>query len=297
LKHSWTGGQYSVWRALLGLSLAPPLIGALDGWTFRLPVAALCFALAAGVRDRISALVLAAAWSVAHHGDLPWGSPGQWAVSALLLLHATTHGSPYGTLDARGRSDPGGSWILPRWNFGARRLLLTVAAGASLARMQIELPWALGVLLVVSAVDPGWIPPLSERGPTRVFYDGGCGLCHRLVRFLLAEDRTGLSFRFAPLSGATFAAALTLEERARCPDSVVAQSGQGKDLVRSRAILHLLARLGGLWRATGALAKLVPTPLLDRLYDGVARVRYRLFARPVSACPIVPAHLSRRFDP
>ena len=30
-------------------------------------------------------------------------------------------------------------------------------------------------------------------------------------------------------------------------------------------------------------------------YDGVARVRLRLFARPTTACPMVPPHLRDRF--
>ncbi|HZH02738.1 MAG TPA: DCC1-like thiol-disulfide oxidoreductase family protein [Myxococcaceae bacterium] len=33
-----------------------------------------------------------------------------------------------------------------------------------------------------------------------LFYDGGCGLCHRAVRFVLARDPAG-RFRFAPLGG------------------------------------------------------------------------------------------------
>ena len=37
-----------------------------------------------------------------------------------------------------------------------------------------------------------------------VFYDGRCGLCHHSVRFLLARDRDGALFRYAPLFGETF---------------------------------------------------------------------------------------------
>ena len=60
--------------------------------------------------------------------------------------------------------------------------------------------------------------------------------------------------------------------------------------------VYLLGRLGGLWRITGAVLGLVPTPVGDTLYDGVAAIRYRLFARPAEACPIVPAVLRQRFD-
>ena len=35
--------------------------------------------------------------------------------------------------------------------------------------------------------------------PERLFYDGTCALCHGAVRFVLARDRDGSAFRFAPL--------------------------------------------------------------------------------------------------
>jgi predicted DCC family thiol-disulfide oxidoreductase YuxK len=301
VKHSWTGGQYSVWRAYFGIALAIPLAlsvdGALEPWYFRLPSALLCFALVAGVHDRVAAWLLAAVWWYAEHGRLPEWSPGAWSICALLLLHATTHGSPYGTIDARGRTDPAGGWILPRWNLAARRLLVLAAAGASLVRGHLEMPWSSAAALLLSAADPGWIPPRCSEAPTRVFYDGACGLCHRFVRFLLAEDRTGVSFRFAPLQGETFSAAFPADARQSYPDSIVVQDEDGRALIRSRAVLHTLDRLGGLWRAVGALARIVPRPIRDWTYDGVAVVRHWIFARRNDACPLVPAHLTRRFEP
>ena len=41
----------------------------------------------------------------------------------------------------------------------------------------------------------------------------------------------------------------------------------------------------------------VPAVVLDRGYDIVASVRYRLFARPTEACPLLPEHLRARFEP
>jgi len=40
----------------------------------------------------------------------------------------------------------------------------------------------------------------------------------------------------------------------------------------------------------------VPRPLRDRLYDLVARTRYRLFGREDEACPVIPEELRSRFD-
>jgi predicted DCC family thiol-disulfide oxidoreductase YuxK len=297
VKQSWTGGQYSLWRAAFAVALWIPFDAQLAGYAYRLPAAALCAALALGYRDRIAAWILAVAWWLAFRGNLGATSPATWAVPALLALHGTTHGSPYGTIDARGRPEPSGSWILPSWNFGARRLLLFAAAMAWLARGHQEIPWAPAALLFVAATDPGWIPPRRASGPTTVFYDGVCGLCHRFVRFLLAEDGTGASFRFAPLQGATFLASYPPDRRHAFPDSIVVADPDRGTFVRSRASLAALERLGGAWRALAVLCGVVPPFARDAVYDAVAAVRKKLFRKPDDACPVVPAYLARRFDP
>ncbi|MFN0006346.1 MAG: thiol-disulfide oxidoreductase DCC family protein [Planctomycetota bacterium] len=289
MKHSWTGGQYSGWRALFGLGLAIEGLRGIDSGIGRLAWLVLGLAVAAGVRDRLAALLLVLV-AIAE------GWPGAWAVAPMLLLHAATRGSPYGTFDARGRADPGGNWILPRWNLALRRLLVLVAAVACLARGQVEIGWLLGVALALAACDPGWIPPARAAGPARVFYDGHCGLCHRFVRLILAEDLTGRSIRFAPLDSEAAREAFDERERASLPDSVVVKTAEGATLFRSRGTLHILARLGGLWRLTAGLLRVVPRPVLDLGYNFVARVRHRIFARAKTACPIVPRHLAARFD-
>jgi predicted DCC family thiol-disulfide oxidoreductase YuxK len=286
LKHSWTGGQYSAWRALFGVALAVEGAQRIEDLASRVAWIALCLALSAGIRDRFAALVLAVA---AIAGDA-------WVLAPMLLLHAATHGSPYGSFSARGRADPGGNWILPRWNFALRRLVALGAAVLCIARGELVVGWPLASALALAACDPGWIPRKRGAAPARVFYDGTCGLCHRFVRLLLAEDFDGRTIRFAPLDSETARSTFDESVRASLPDSVVVRTAEGEALVRSRGALHVLARLGGLWRLLGALLRIVPRPVLDLLYDGLARVRYRLFARAETACPIVPRHLAARFD-
>jgi predicted DCC family thiol-disulfide oxidoreductase YuxK len=297
VKHSWTGGQYSAWRALLAVALAVALGQSIEDWTLRMLAAVACLALAIGACDRFAAVLLALSWWAVRdrfHG-LP--SPGVWPVSGLLVRHGLTHGAPYGSFRARGRDDPAGGWILPQWNLALRRLLLVAAAALSLARGVCAVPGGLAAALVLSAVDPGWIPPRRRETATRVFFDGACGLCHRFVRFLLAEDLRGRSFRYAPLQGSTFEAAFSADVRAACPDSIVVEDESGRALVRSAAVLLAMDRLGGLWRALAVLSRLVPRAIRDLVYDGVARVRRSIFAKPADVCPLVPAHLQRRFDP
>jgi predicted DCC family thiol-disulfide oxidoreductase YuxK len=129
-----------------------------------------------------------------------------------------------------------------------------------------------------------------------LFYDGGCGLCHRTVRAVLAADRAEL-FVFAPLQGSTFRQLVSEPDRVGLPDSMVVRTSDGRLLVRSDAALHVMQRLGGLWRVLAVLARLVPRSVRDATYDFVARVRLRLFERPDDYCPLVPRERRARFLP
>jgi predicted DCC family thiol-disulfide oxidoreductase YuxK len=113
---------------------------------------------------------------------------------------------------------------------------------------------------------------------------------------VLWADRGG-AVRFAPLGGETFRSRVREDEREGLPDSLVLLTPDGRLRTRSAAVVEMLRLLGGPWRLLAALVALVPRALADALYDGVARIRYRLFARPPDVCPVVPAALRSRFDP
>jgi predicted DCC family thiol-disulfide oxidoreductase YuxK len=137
----------------------------------------------------------------------------------------------------------------------------------------------------------GQIPALEQD---LLFYDGGCGLCHRLVLFVIRHDLEGTRFRFGPIGGATWQQIIEGKIET-LPDSVVLRTADGRILVRSDAVLHIVERLGGGWRSAGRVVSLLPRWLLDLGYDGVARIRKRLFAPPPGVCPILPAELRGRF--
>jgi predicted DCC family thiol-disulfide oxidoreductase YuxK len=129
-----------------------------------------------------------------------------------------------------------------------------------------------------------------------VFYDGACGLCHRTVRFAIARDRDGSRFRFAALGSKAFGRLVPDAQRAGLPDSLVVLTADGALLSRSAAVIHILERIGGPWRLQARLLALVPQGVRDLGYDGVARVRHRLFGRPADACPVTPPELRARFE-
>lgn len=133
--------------------------------------------------------------------------------------------------------------------------------------------------------------------PERVFYDGDCGLCHGFVRFVARKDRQGRAFRFAPIGGEAFGAELKDLSPGPLPDSIVVLTAEGQLLTRSRAVVHVLSRLGRPWLVAASLVRLLPRPIADLVYDACARLRKRLFGRPERSCPVLPEELRARFDP
>ena len=116
------------------------------------------------------------------------------------------------------------------------------------------------------------------------------------MKFVLKHDRERC-FRFAPLQGETFKNRVPDAQRARLPDSMIVQTGEGALLLRSDALIHILRRLGRGWRIMAALLAAIPRPVRDFLYDFVASIRYRVFRRRDELCPLVPPDIRVRFDP
>ena len=121
-----------------------------------------------------------------------------------------------------------------------------------------------------------------------ILYDGMCGLCNRLNRFVIRRDRQG-SFRYASLQSHFAAEALSAYGKdPRDLDTlyVIARHGTPSEslLMRSEAVLFILRELGGPWRLARVLEYL-PSGLFDFGYNLVARNRYRVFGR-YDACPI-----------
>jgi predicted DCC family thiol-disulfide oxidoreductase YuxK len=207
------------------------------------------------------------------------------------------------------------SWLLHLGTWSALALELSFAPLSLVRRLR---PWLWGIMLLMHLSlivlldfadlslgmvmihlftwNPGWVRPLPAA-TERLFYDGHCGLCQRSVRLILAEDATGAAFRFAPLQGETFQALIPEKERDALPLSLVVQTESGTLLTRSSAVLHIMRRLGGLWRVLAGVLALLPVRLRDALYDGVARIRHHVFARPAELCPVMPPQLRTRFDP
>ena len=132
---------------------------------------------------------------------------------------------------------------------------------------------------------------VSERV---LFFDGECGLCDRLVQFVLKHDRDGL-FQFASLQGSTFAKYRQDVPESKSLESMVLVQG-GSIYERSDAALRVLQVLGGFWGFLGRIGLVVPRAIRDFFYNLVAKHRYRLFGR-VNHCTIPNDTVRSRFLP
>jgi predicted DCC family thiol-disulfide oxidoreductase YuxK len=139
----------------------------------------------------------------------------------------------------------------------------------------------------------------GSEGAHLVLYDGVCGLCSRIPQFLLAHDRRGV-FNFAALQSATGKA--TVARSGGNPEELTSfyvvagfRTPAARVLTRSDAALFVAGELPWPWKAVGAAA-ILPKALRDRLYDVVARARYRLFGRLEQCLLPRPEFRSRFLD-
>ena len=113
--------------------------------------------------------------------------------------------------------------------------------------------------------------------PPVVFIDGECVLCNRLANWLLRCDRDRVH-RVATLQGQTAREMLGTVATDPAKWTIVVVDGDGTH-DRSEAILKIAARLGGLPGFGARLARRVPAAIRNRVYDAVARRRYRWFGK------------------
>jgi predicted DCC family thiol-disulfide oxidoreductase YuxK len=77
--------------------------------------------------------------------------------------------------------------------------------------------------------------------------------------------------------------------------TLVVETEDGRFLLRSDGIVHILRRVGR--RRSAACLAILPRFLRDLGYRGVASVRRFLAPKPSDACPVMAAELRARFEP
>jgi predicted DCC family thiol-disulfide oxidoreductase YuxK len=125
-----------------------------------------------------------------------------------------------------------------------------------------------------------------------VIFDGECVFCNRWVDLLLRFDRRDI-FRFAARQ--TESGAL-LTRQAGLPEGGIGSIvllEQGKVLLRSAAVLRMLALLGFPFSVAG-IFRLIPVTPRDFIYEWFARHRLKWFGRR-STCRLPTGAERRRF--
>lgn len=126
-----------------------------------------------------------------------------------------------------------------------------------------------------------------------IFFDGYCHLCNFWVNWLLRVDRHR-KLRFAPLQGETAQQVAVPLPQSALPESIVVLENDFIYL-QSRALLRIFRHLPYPWKGLLVL-KIFPTTWLDKIYNWVARHRYRWFGRR-SQCRLPEPSVRKRFLP
>ncbi|MCV9964114.1 DCC1-like thiol-disulfide oxidoreductase family protein [Pararhizobium sp. BT-229] len=138
--------------------------------------------------------------------------------------------------------------------------------------------------------DPA-VPSFLEDKPIIVF-DGECVFCSGWVTFALRTDRRR-RYRFLTAQselGAALYRHYGLDDR-DYETNILVEDGVAH--FRSRGSIRMIAGLGFPWTLVRALS-IIPAPLADRLYEFVARNRFRIAGRK-SSCYVPSAEDRARF--
>ena len=106
-----------------------------------------------------------------------------------------------------------------------------------------------------------------------IFYDGFCGLCDRVVQFVIRHDKKKI-FRFASLQS-DFARKI-LGEKISFDSFIYFENGKIYD--RSTGALRMFKKLGGFWSLIYFFI-FVPTFVRDAGYNRIAKNRYQWFGK------------------
>lgn len=133
-------------------------------------------------------------------------------------------------------------------------------------------------------------PSEPDKLTPLLLYDGVCGLCNRVVRFVLPRSKT---VRFAPLQSGIAGQLLdNYGLSSREIDTVVLVDEDGAH-THSTAALRLTRHLASPWPLLSVLLW-VPRRLRDAAYRWVARNRYDWFGK-LDSCPLPSDDEASRF--
>ncbi|MGV8137766.1 MAG: thiol-disulfide oxidoreductase DCC family protein [Mangrovibacterium sp.] len=129
------------------------------------------------------------------------------------------------------------------------------------------------------------------HGKSLILFDGYCHMCSRVVQLILKFDRNKM-FLFAPLESD---AGLFWKGKRQIPESVdsIILIEENCFLIKSDAVLKIARQLGGLFKFL-LIFRVIPQSWRNRVYDLIARNRFRWFGRRES-CMMPTKEQRKRF--
>jgi len=127
---------------------------------------------------------------------------------------------------------------------------------------------------------------------TVVLFDGTCRLCNGWAHFIISQD-TARRIKLATVQSVQGQKLLAWAGLPQDNFNTIVLISNGRFYVRSEAMFQIVKRLPWYWRWV-MLARLIPGPLRDWLYDKIALNRYRLFGR-YDSCRLPAADHTHRF--
>ena len=131
-----------------------------------------------------------------------------------------------------------------------------------------------------------------NRRTSIILFDGICNLCNSSVNFVIRRD-PDKRFKFAALQSS--GGQRLLQEHGLHPSQldtfILIEEGQVYS--RSTAALRVVKRLNKPWPVLYACT-LIPVPIRDRLYNLVAKHRYKLFGKR-ETCIVPGSDVRERF--
>ncbi|MFD1735092.1 thiol-disulfide oxidoreductase DCC family protein [Bacillus salitolerans] len=125
-----------------------------------------------------------------------------------------------------------------------------------------------------------------------VLFDGVCNLCNGAVQFLLKHDKKE-KLRFASLQSPKGQELLQSFHLPTADFNSFVLIKNEKYYVKSNAALQICKELGGLYSLLTILW-IIPSPIRNVLYDGIARNRYKWFGKK-DQCMLPTPELKKRF--
>lgn len=124
-----------------------------------------------------------------------------------------------------------------------------------------------------------------------VIFDGVCNFCNYWVRFVFKRNKKQ-NIYFIPSEDEK--AKLLAPSLELSKNSSVIYYDQGALYTQSTAALKILAELNKLCKFASIIGLLIPKFIRDRIYNFIARNRYKWFGK-TEKCPIPSPELKKRF--